>query len=246
MGNVRTFNVSDLLTLGGGGIGSMAAHTMGVLFYPTTLNAFKDYVVARASVTTIAGMFTGGSGSENQIDDGADAGDSQGAAGVTTGAWQWLFASKAAGNTAARLDRSVLGSGSWIHATGTPTYTSAATAITAFLIGAADSTGTAVPGDYAIAFEFNRQISTVEAESFVSKTSDIWNASGGRPKAIWELNQASTATSVLDITGGGADQTALSGTTVSTTNDPPGFTFDGLGSIIVPAPPAPHRMPIGV
>jgi hypothetical protein len=56
-------------------------------------------------------------------------------------------------------------------------------------------------------------------------TADWYNNSGGTPVALWEFNQASTATAVTDLTGGGADQTAIAGTTVNTTNDPPGWTF---------------------
>jgi hypothetical protein len=61
------------------------------------------------------------------------------------------------------------------------------------------------------------------------KTSDWWNSAAGRPVGLWEFNQASTGTSVPDLTGGGANQSAISGTTVSTGDDPPGWTFDGTG-----------------
>lgn len=45
------------------------------------------------------------------------------------------------------------------------------------------------------------------------------------PTALWIFNQESVATPVTDLTGGGADQTSIIGTSVVTTDDPPGFSF---------------------
>lgn len=61
------------------------------------------------------------------------------------------------------------------------------------------------------------------------RTSDWWTCSAGQPRGLWELNQASTATAVTDLSGNGADQTALVGTSVLAGQDPPGWTFDGRG-----------------
>lgn len=44
------------------------------------------------------------------------------------------------------------------------------------------------------------------------------------PTTLWAFNQASTADPVLDRTGGGADQTAITGTAVSA-DEPPGFSY---------------------
>lgn len=45
------------------------------------------------------------------------------------------------------------------------------------------------------------------------------------PDGLWPFNQAATTTAVTDITGNGANQTTLTGTTVVTGDDPPGFSF---------------------
>jgi hypothetical protein len=59
------------------------------------------------------------------------------------------------------------------------------------------------------------------------------------PTALWAFNQASTTTPVTDLTGGGADQTAITGTTAVTGDDPPGFDFTlgitGTLAITLPA-----------
>ncbi len=43
------------------------------------------------------------------------------------------------------------------------------------------------------------------------------------PDGLWVFNQETTADPVLDLTGNGADQTSITGTTVVTGDDPPGF-----------------------
>lgn len=57
-----------------------------------------------------------------------------------------------------------------------------------------------------------------------------WEAAS--PAAGWAYNQDSTATAVTDFTGGGADQTSLTGTTVINGDDPPGFSFNGAAETV--------------
>lgn len=45
------------------------------------------------------------------------------------------------------------------------------------------------------------------------------------PAALLDFNQAATSDPILDLTGNGADQASLTGTTVVTDDDPPGWTF---------------------
>jgi hypothetical protein len=47
----------------------------------------------------------------------------------------------------------------------------------------------------------------------------------GAPKALWQFNQGSAWTDVRDLTGGGADQVALTGTSVVDGDDPPGWRY---------------------
>ena len=61
------------------------------------------------------------------------------------------------------------------------------------------------------------------------RTRDWWDHTLAPPIVLWDFNQASTGTAVTDLTKGGADQSAIVGTAVSTTDDPPGWAF-GLGT----------------
>ncbi len=56
------------------------------------------------------------------------------------------------------------------------------------------------------------------------------------PSALWAFNQTSTAAPVTDITGGGADQSSITGTTVISGDDPPGFNFALGGATLPPRP----------
>jgi hypothetical protein len=67
---------------------------------------------------------------------------------------------------------------------------------------------------------------------FTPAAADVFNAS---PGWMFRLNQASTATPVPDDTGGGGDQTSLTGTSVDTGNEPPGFDYN-----LTPPPPEEH------
>lgn len=56
---------------------------------------------------------------------------------------------------------------------------------------------------------------------FTTRLLDLMNAS---PVGCWPLNQADIADDVIDVTGAGADQNAITGTTVVA--DPPGYDYD--------------------
>lgn len=152
---------------------------------------------------------------------------------VTTpalGAWILLAATKPSGSGAPTGHWKNISSGTWSHAAG-DTVTADSIAPTNFQIGR--HSGNYFNGLVAAAAYYDYALSDTQVESLLTnlKTSDWFNVSGGGadPVAAWQLNQASTATSVTDLTGGGADQVTLSGTSVVTGSDPSGWTFDGAG-----------------
>jgi hypothetical protein len=67
------------------------------------------------------------------------------------------------------------------------------------------------------------------------KTTDWRDNSGGTPLAYWEFNQDSVTTAVVDLSGGGANETARTGTSVVTGDDPPGWTFGIVDNTTKPA-----------
>lgn len=49
------------------------------------------------------------------------------------------------------------------------------------------------------------------------------------PTALWDFNQTSVGTAVIDLTGGGADQISTAGTSIVNGDDPPGWIFGLTG-----------------
>jgi len=77
-------------------------------------------------------------------------------------------------------------------------------------------------GDIAVAACWSgRGLSDAEVEN-LAYSMQGWHASA--PTAMWIFDQAATTQALDDLTGGGANQSALTGTTVST-NSLPGFTY---------------------
>jgi hypothetical protein len=61
------------------------------------------------------------------------------------------------------------------------------------------------------------------------------------PAALWPFNQASTSDPVLDVTGNGADQTSITGTSVVNGDDPPCFSFSLTSDVVVVDTPGAFR-----
>lgn len=76
--------------------------------------------------------------------------------------------------------------------------------------------------DLAVMGIWSSALSDVALEGLTNALED-WDAAS--PAALWAFNQENVATPVEDITDGGADQTAITGTTVLSGQDPPGFDF---------------------
>lgn len=89
------------------------------------------------------------------------------------------------------------------------------------------------------------QFSDAQAEALLvnSKTSDWWNSAAGNPTLLIEC----TSTTPVDIGLHPSTFKQLAGTATLTGGVPPGWQFDGHGSVVTPPPPfVPHRMPMGV
>lgn len=155
------------------------------------------------------------------------------AAGVN---WTLVGFSKAAGSDVARGHRYVYDTVSMVHgdASGTlPNTTFTADTIFFGFNRPAGQYGTMLLGAVAV---YDVELSDGDFEGLIDGLAD-WMALN--PIGAWALNQASVATPVEDLTAGGADETAIVGTTVVTGDDPPGFDFalsvDGVLAASAPA-----------
>lgn len=78
-------------------------------------------------------------------------------------------------------------------------------------------------GELVAAAVWDRALTDGELEDLVSSL-PAWEDAA--PLALWSLGQASVDDPVLDLAGGGADQTAIVGTSVSA-DEPPGWSYTG-------------------
>lgn len=224
---VRNFNgTSDQITLA---VGGLATQTGGNLTMAVLMN--------RQAGSWAAAMSINGTGSTQLISQAFDSAD-RGYFFTDTGAETWspvgltypasdnwvLYAvTKASGTVAPRFHKYVFDTSTWTHsASGETALNGAAPGASGNVkIGAKDTGFDFFNGRLALAGIFPTVLSDATLEGMTTQL-QAWVDAG--PTGLWPLNQTSTATPVDDIVGT-SDQTAISGTTVVTGDDPPGFSF---------------------
>jgi hypothetical protein len=160
--------------------------------------------------------------------------------------WLVVAVSKTSGTTAPRFHKCVLSTGIWTHQD-SPSTGADSTAGSPSTSNIGNSSGHTSSGAFdghilAVA-TFNTALSDAAIEAYSTRNfADFgalvtgWLAT--TPRTMYRLDQASVATALTDLTGSGADQTAIGGTSVVTNDDPP---FGAL-----PAISNPFRGPIGM
>lgn len=130
-----------------------------------------------------------------------------------TNEWVIVVAVKAAGVSKAVYYYYRFGTGTWSSGESTATYTSQYGGVPAeFQLGRWNS-GEQFVGRYAAAMVLDKALSEAEVKALVTVGSiNDWLAIG--PKALWTFDQVSVAEPVSDITGNGAGQISIEGTTV--------------------------------
>jgi hypothetical protein len=162
--------------------------------------------------------------------------------------WSICVVSKTTGLVHPHHSKFALSGGGWTQAAATTNVLNDDAAVPGGTVRFAASSNCRM----AVAAVWNVALSDVQVQALSTnlKTADWLNTSlvGTAPQGLWEFNQASTGTAIQDLTGGGANQSAITGTTVTTGDDPPGWTF-GTGGGAVPittfsvSDPAGFRIP---
>lgn len=152
---------------------------------------------------------------------------------IVSDGWAITAVTKATGTVAPRYHQLRLSDGNISHLNGGSTVANSSIPTTQARIGSAFAgTSEFFNGEIAVLAVWNVVLSDAQIEELWAnrRTSDWWNNSAGRPRALWEFAQADVATPVADLSGNGATQNAIVGTTVVTNDDPPGWVFDGTGA----------------
>jgi len=188
--------------------------TMGVLAKTNALNGFTGWMITgkTSGGTRVWSLLTSNNAGNKlfvENDFGA------GASGMST-SWRWYVATRGSG-----LPRFHIWdlSGTWTHVDGTFNPGSGSGAIANIFLGV--DTGNSWRGKIAAAAVSDTNMSDAQVEAkFTLNAVDLTSM-----KWATILNQTSTSTAATDITGGGGDQASISGTTVDTGDDPPGYNY---------------------
>jgi hypothetical protein len=132
--------------------------------------------------------------------------------------WCLLVGTKVAGTSQVRWHKYVYSTNVWTHANSTSTVAD----------GVAPGAGGTVrfgewqdsddlSGDLEVVGLWSRALSDAEVEPLAYSFAN-WIATG--PSGLWRFNQASVGTPLLDVTGGGANETTITGTSVATSSVP--------------------------
>ena len=114
-------------------------------------------------------------------------------------------------------------SGTWTHANRGSVNDDNPSGHTDTQFGFSISTDFFLEGEIAVAAVWvDTELSDAECESLETELSNWFSLT---PSALWAFNQEDVADPVLDLSGNGFDQTARTGTSVLTGDDPPGFNF---------------------
>jgi hypothetical protein len=132
--------------------------------------------------------------------------------------WVLVSVAKATGTTVPRMGKYVYSTGTWTFSNGGAglAYGSGGDNLQ---IGAAFGTRF-FDGDLAAVAAYSRELSDSQVASLAFSL-DAWLSAG--PAGMWVLDQASTSMPVLDWTGGGANQSTITGTSVATASPPIGY-----------------------
>lgn len=137
--------------------------------------------------------------------------------------WCIIAATKATGSATPRYHKYVLSTQTWTHDNGVGAVANA-TSISGGNIILGNVAGDQLAGDIAAVAMYGRTFTDQEIESLAGSW-EVWLSYG--PMGAWLLDQAATAQTVLDWSGGGANQSAISGTTIQTGSVPGWNQSDG-------------------
>lgn len=184
---------------------------------------------------------------------------SSGTGAITTD-WWWFVATKASGNVPERWHyRNITTGGSWTHVDAAGNVTDGTGPIDSLRLGGAVSGAASDSwrGRIAAAATWTSVLTDLQVEA--ACTLAATDLLGAAPGWMVRLNQTSTATAVQDDTGGGGNQSALSGTAVDA-DEPPGWSYAlvpsvtptglavpvALGQPYVGTPPTPASLSVPV
>jgi hypothetical protein len=217
---IRNFDgVNDRIGLGSTGlqVANGAFSIVGVI-RPTTLTTGEGFMALRSSGVMVASLSDGGGGKLALYTETLEAST---IVGLTAGDHQIVALTKAAGSVPVRFHRKAVGTGSWTHTNSGSAHPDVAGVVDEVVFGSFNPASTNGVKDFdgslfALFAGLELVDSDVEAIQTFATSQFLYDLGATN---LWNLNQASVSTSVLDQIGD-ADQNTITETTVVTGSDP--------------------------
>jgi hypothetical protein len=194
--------------------------TMAVLFRPqTTFSTATCFLLSGLNgATGIWGLLTD-SGKPFTANDFGTGGPT-----LTGNVWYWLVATKATGAAIPRFHvKDITNASAWVHQDDSSNVADGTGPITKIVVGSNDSSGSSdMRGELVAAAAWTAALTDLQVEAACTLNASDLSTAAPNWGTLW--NQGSTATSVTDFTGGGGDQTAITGTACRRTSRPAGPT----------------------
>ena len=141
----------------------------------------------------------------------------------SSGQWYLTIATKASGSSAVRRHSMPFSTGVWTHGDRSNVNDQPSLSHTSVRFGHEIGNSFWLEGELAVVGIWSGvMLSDAECETLDTALINWLDLS---PDSLWAFDQASTSDPVVDLTGNGADQSGIVGTTVLTGDDPPGFDF---------------------
>lgn len=196
--------------------------TVGVLAKSSSVAGYTGWMIeARKSGSAVWGFLTSNNAGPKLF---AENDFGNGVSGLST-SWRWYVMTKASGSAAPRIHVWDL-SGAWTHTDNSALVGDGTGAIDTIYVGSQNGSSNGWRGSLAVLAACDTAMNDAAVEAaFTLAALDTYTAiSTSTKKWMVRLNQASTATALVDDTGGSGGQTAITGTSVDA-DDPPGYSY---------------------
>jgi hypothetical protein len=127
--------------------------------------------------------------------------------------WQLVAVTKATGTVAPRFHKYLLSTGAVIHEDGATAVADAAALTTGLTLGAGSTSASASVCNIAVLAAWHGTVLTDDQVEQLAQSLRAWWVV--QPTGLWVIDQATTTQKVLDQSGGGANESAIGGTTIS-------------------------------
>jgi hypothetical protein len=237
---VREFDgTDDEIRFAVDALSGMTFGTTAILFKPSTDTGTKQALALHTSGGTWRALLLGHDGSNDRPNVHNGSAFSQGASSsIDDSVWHLVVYRKATGSNAGRFSVYDFNADAWSHTNGDNAiadWTSAGASGTVRMSFESSSEffegRLAVGAVWANEVHWTADSSGDTAIEAAGLEIDVQNWIDEAPDALWAFNQADVGTAVNDLIGN-SDQTAITGTTVVTGDDPPGFAFLDLTGFV--------------